>query len=45
MNPCNYRNPGIHCIPFYVLVDKEGKVILGSTDDNIIIEKIEEILQ
>ena len=32
-------------IPFYVLLDKEGKVILSAGDEDLIRKKIEEVLQ
>ncbi len=34
----------IHFIPFYVLLDKEGKVILASGDEDAITQKIESLL-
>jgi thiol-disulfide isomerase/thioredoxin len=35
----------IRSIPFYVLLNKEGKVILASADDDMMAKKIEEFLQ
>jgi thiol-disulfide isomerase/thioredoxin len=34
---------GIYSLPYYILLDKEGKVIISSNDKNIVNEKIEEI--
>jgi thiol-disulfide isomerase/thioredoxin len=34
---------GIYSLPYYVLLDKAGKVIISSNDKNIVKEKIEEI--
>lgn len=36
---------GITVLPFYVLLDKEGKVIASSTNKEVVKEKIEEILR
>ncbi|MDB5229776.1 MAG: AhpC/TSA family protein [Chitinophagaceae bacterium] len=36
---------GFKSLPFYVLIDKDGKVILSSKDENIMSKKIEEIFQ
>ncbi|MBS1747290.1 MAG: TlpA family protein disulfide reductase [Bacteroidetes bacterium] len=35
----------VHYIPFYVLLDKQGKVILASNDESLITKKINEIFQ
>jgi len=36
---------GTNSLPFYVLLDKEGRVILSSNDKNEVSEKIEEIFR
>jgi thiol-disulfide isomerase/thioredoxin len=36
---------GTNGLPFYVLLDKEGKVIVSSNDKDVVKEKIEEIFQ
>lgn len=36
---------GVSFLPFFVLLDKEGKVILASGDEGVMTKKIEEVLQ
>lgn len=36
---------GVRFLPFFVLLDKEGKVILASGDEGVMTKKIEEVLQ
>lgn len=36
---------GINAFPFYILINKEGKVILSSEDEHLIKNKLEEIFQ
>ncbi|HJW16693.1 MAG TPA: hypothetical protein VJ499_06225 [Flavisolibacter sp.] len=36
---------GVYSLPFYVLLDKAGKVIVSSNDQIIVKEKIEQIFR
>jgi thiol-disulfide isomerase/thioredoxin len=36
---------GVHSMPFFVLLDKEGKILLASGDEDLMTKKIEEVLK